>query len=258
MFVEHDAVNSDIRDGAKLWRYMDFTKLVSLISSKSLYFCRADKFKDVFEGEIFGLEEMRKYYRSVNSNGELVAFEETEGTRSINFDEFLKSTYTFTQFEKQNVFINCWHLNEYESAAMWGLYLKSNEGIAIQTTFGRVKQSLNACNKEIYAGKVEYIDHTKCSNFNGDMISPFFTKRLSFKHEEEVRLVYSALNDKEYSLTENKNAFRGNVKVNLSDLIECVYVSPDAEAWFVEVVKATLKKFDVDVEVIHSKLYELN
>ena len=31
--------------------------------------------------------------------------------------------------------INCWHLNDHESAAMWKLYLKSNEGIVIQSTF---------------------------------------------------------------------------------------------------------------------------
>ena len=34
--------------------------------------------------------------------------------------------------------VNCWHINEHESAAMWDLYLKSNEGIAIQSTYQKL------------------------------------------------------------------------------------------------------------------------
>ncbi|MGG0236594.1 hypothetical protein [Bacillus tropicus] len=50
MFVEDVDVNSDINDAAKLWRYMDFTKLVSLLSTSTLYFPSSDQFKDVYEG----------------------------------------------------------------------------------------------------------------------------------------------------------------------------------------------------------------
>jgi len=35
---------------AQLWRYMDFTKYVSLLSSRALYFTRADQFEDTYEG----------------------------------------------------------------------------------------------------------------------------------------------------------------------------------------------------------------
>ena len=34
----------------KVWRYMDFTKLISLIDSRRLFFARADKLGDSFEG----------------------------------------------------------------------------------------------------------------------------------------------------------------------------------------------------------------
>ena len=33
-----------------LWRYMDFTKFVSLLEKRSLFFARADKLGDPFEG----------------------------------------------------------------------------------------------------------------------------------------------------------------------------------------------------------------
>ncbi|EJV74606.1 hypothetical protein IG3_05733 [Bacillus cereus HuA2-1] len=35
MFAEDEDINSDIKDDAKLWCYMDFTKLVSLLSTST-------------------------------------------------------------------------------------------------------------------------------------------------------------------------------------------------------------------------------
>ena len=39
-------------DGAVLWRYMDFTKFVSLLERKALFFCRPDRLGDLFEGSL--------------------------------------------------------------------------------------------------------------------------------------------------------------------------------------------------------------
>lgn len=38
-----------------IWRYMDFTKFVSLLDKKTLYFTRSDKFDDKFEGATPGI-----------------------------------------------------------------------------------------------------------------------------------------------------------------------------------------------------------
>lgn len=39
-------------DGATLWRYMSLEKFVNMLETKSLFFTRADKFEDPFEGFI--------------------------------------------------------------------------------------------------------------------------------------------------------------------------------------------------------------
>ena len=54
-------------------------------------------------------------------------------------------------------------MNEFESAAMWNLYLKSNEGIAIQSTYKSLKRTLDKRrgDKDIVVGQVEYIDFNK-------------------------------------------------------------------------------------------------
>lgn len=254
MFVENHAIDSNIEENAKLWRYMDFAKLVSLLSNQSLYLCKPDEFRDVFEGRLFGLEKVKGILES-----QVITIGEGESI-GISYDEYAKVKNDSSNFARENTFINCWHLNEEQSAAMWDLYVKNGEGIAVQTTFGRIKQSLDVCGKDIYIGKVEYIDHKNGENHNGDYIYPFFTKRLSFKHEEEVRLVYSAFDDKEFwkdiRIYEDTPGIK--IKVDLTKLIERIYVSPDAPPWFVDVVKVVLSKFNIEAEVIHSKMYELN
>ena len=37
-------------EDSPIWRYMDFTKYVDLISTKELFFCRSDLLGDPFEG----------------------------------------------------------------------------------------------------------------------------------------------------------------------------------------------------------------
>lgn len=50
MYKEHPIFIPPVNPDIKLWRYIDFTKLVSLLSREQLFFSRADKFADPFEG----------------------------------------------------------------------------------------------------------------------------------------------------------------------------------------------------------------
>ncbi|TPV39577.1 DUF2971 domain-containing protein [Bacillus dicomae] len=256
MFKEIEGVNSNIEGKAKLWRYMDFTKLVSMLSTQSIYLCRSDEFKDVFEGVLFGYEVENAREDIEKMCSELGLSEEFMYSKLGGAEKLVDFAKNLAEHNRKNVFINCWHLNEYESAAMWDLYLKSNEGIAIQTTFDKVKKSLNVCEEDIYIGEVQYLDHTKQKNLNISYLEPFFTKRISFKHEQEVRLVY-ALTPHHEEYVENSDVKGKSIQVDLTDLIERVYVSPDAASWFVDVVKVTLEKFNIDAEVVHSDLYKI-
>ena len=51
MYEEHPVFNPP-PDDAILWRYMDFTKFVSLLEKQALFFARADKLGDSFEGSL--------------------------------------------------------------------------------------------------------------------------------------------------------------------------------------------------------------
>ena len=50
MYKEHPAFEKPSDEDIKIWRYIDFTKFVSLLDKQALFFARADRLSDPFEG----------------------------------------------------------------------------------------------------------------------------------------------------------------------------------------------------------------
>lgn len=50
MYKEHPVFEKPENENAKIWRYIDFTKFVSLLDKSALFFTRADRLGDPFEG----------------------------------------------------------------------------------------------------------------------------------------------------------------------------------------------------------------
>ena len=225
---------------------MDFGKFDSLISNKSLFFCRADKFDDKWEG-IFPVKMIQKFELD-----------------SKQFPSIDGNMYTLCQWqiqkEARSHLINCWHVNENESFAMWKIYTKDSPSIAIQSTIGRLKLSFAVNSERIWIGEVEYIDfrewEPKNRFFNGDIpntLKAFFLKWHYFKYENEIRAVIN----KAYS--NHKKEIGISVSVNLNELIERIYLSPDADQEYEKKVKDLLGKhnysFPIERSVLGMRLY---
>lgn len=99
-------------DNATLWRYMSFEKFANILVTESLFFTRADRYDDKFEGYI--PESTKLSYESAIS-----------GIDPSNF--------------RQYIMCNCWHQGTEESMAMWDKYHLRSNGIAIKTTMGNLK-----------------------------------------------------------------------------------------------------------------------
>ncbi len=160
-------------ENIKIWRYMDFTKLVSLIDTKKLYFTRADKFDDPFEGSYPKLNILGReaFFKDLNERKEVAGQGNT-----------FKPPEIFKHMPKYTA-VNCWHMNPYESVAMLSLYLKSDEGVAIQSTFSRLKESF-LTKEDLYMGTVKYINYETEFVDPTNLYSPFVHKRKSFEHEK--------------------------------------------------------------------------
>ncbi len=241
MYQKHPEFEEPQDEEIKIWRYLDFTKFVSYLNKKALFFTRADKLDDRFEGK-FTDEDINRWKDVLKIKRKTEKIEILNGFRKV-------------------INISSWHINEYESAAMWKLYLTSKEGVAIQSTFKRLKDSFKV-NKvdEIYIGFVKYIDYEKDSIPGGNIFNPFLYKRKSFEHEKELRAIIM-----KFALAEQTKGkhilyvdpeWIGNyVESDLSVLIENVVVSPTAPDWFAELIRSIMNKFGLtDIEIKQSDL----
>jgi hypothetical protein len=147
---------------------------------------------------------------------------------------------------------------------MWRLYLKSDEGVAIRSTYGRLKESFGDASQAVSAGKIVYIEYETDPIPRDNALVPFLYKRMSFEHEHEVRAIYWNITELQPQLQAEfegrwvEPARKGvDIPANLDTLIESVYVSPTKEDWFYELVKTTLAKYGhKDKETKKSRLAE--
>ena len=228
---------ADVR--AKIWRYMDFTKFISLMDKRELWFSRVSEFDDPFEGT---LSKMSLYLDPV------VAGQSTEYDRAVDIFRETKKKW------RKWIVANCWHLNEYESAAMWKLYIKGDCGVAIQSTFDRFSRSFEGYpNKSVYLGQVRYEDYdiVKMSVNFPPLVCTY--KRKSFQHEQELRALIIGL-EKGGDL-KAEPSFKGlSIPVDLDTLIERIFVSPQLGEWAHDLVKSVMSKYCLDKKVEHSSL----
>lgn len=211
----------------KIWHYMTLAKFLSLLDSRALFFSQPKQFEDKFEGSFQpGSEpvlplhsDQEKHFREI--------FHSPTGPRA-------------------QTAISCWHMNEYESAAMWAQYVTSNEGIAVRSTVQRLQHSLHFEGLgDIYMGAINYYPYQN----QDEPIWSLFHKRESFAHEHEFRALVVVKDLKK------ANELGGiQVPADLNTLIERIYIAPNTRPWFTDLIKSVTQKYQVDVDVIRSDL----
>lgn len=148
MPIENHDYIIQIEPSAILWRYINFKKFISLLEKKCLFFCRSDKFSDPFEGTIPKKEfEYRPITYQQMCNYYNIPF------RIEKFNRNEEITIDFNKRTRMGTVVNSWHINNHESDSMWRLYLKSNEGVAIQTNHQRLLNSFLMTPESIYPRK---------------------------------------------------------------------------------------------------------
>ena len=210
-----------------VWKYLDLSKFLDLLLSKKLFMSRSDKFEDQYEGTFSEptYEEIKKL--------------------AIDNPEFLN----YYKTHREKVAISSWHINEYESFAMWQIFTKNNEGLAIQSTIGRLQKAVKPENNfDQYIGEVNYIDYKKEYIPFNDLFFPFLFKRKSFQYEREVRI----LTDTSKSDLKLNDGLK--INVDLKQLIEKIYIHPKSENWYKKLVIELVERLDFGFEIEKSDL----
>ena len=210
-----------------VWKYLDLSKFLDLLLSRKLFMSRSDKFEDQYEGTFSEptYEEIKKL--------------------AINNPEFLN----YYKTHREKVAISSWHINEYESFAMWQIFTQNSEGLAIQSTIGRLQKALEPeKNLKQYIGQVNYIDYKKEYIPFDDMFFPFLFKRKSFQYEREVRII-SDTSDTKININDGIK-----INVDISQLIDKIYIHPKSENWYKNLVIQLVSQLGFDIEIEKSDL----
>lgn len=210
-----------------VWKYLDLSKFLDMLLSQKLFMSRSDKFEDQYEGTFSEptYEEIKKL--------------------SANNPEFL----SYYKSHREKVVVSSWHINEYESFAMWQIFTGNSEGLAIQSTIGRLEKALIADKKfEQHIGEVNYIDYKKEYIPFDDMFFPFLFKRKSFQYEREVRII-SDISSSNLKINDGMK-----IDVDLEQLIEKIYIHPKSENWYKNLVIELVSKLGFNFTIEKSDL----
>lgn len=239
----HSRVTSDhnLNQARVLRRYLDLPKYLDLLRTRHLYFRRADKFNDRFEGAL--------------TPSICAAFDQAhaEGLMDVNAEEFRRRC-------RESHYVNCWTKGAKDNMALWQIYGGATNSVAITTTVGRLIQQAWQWDETVHIEEVKYIDHFQ----NPDMIIGGRTEVLKYKHlaykfENELRVLIGTVHDDDEENPLGVTSPVGIVRPisDLNAFIRTVVVAPEAEDWFYELVVDVTRKYGVKRKVNRSQLTHL-
>src|SRR5260370_759162 len=127
-------------DSTRLWRFMDIGKFLSLLHKSALYFCRQDVLRDPYEG-LWNEQGLQAYSKSP-------------------YAVDVRGMQMLLNAQRKWMYISSWHMNEFESAAMWELYLKTPEGIAVETDFASFRSAFSPeMAHKVFISQLKYTDY---------------------------------------------------------------------------------------------------
>ena len=220
----------------KIWRYIDLGKFISFLQTGQLFLTNSRFFDDPFEGSL-----PRKFRGSKKFLKEKYNLP----------DATEEAMHSKLQTCRKHTFISSWHMNRYESAAMWGIYTKSNESIAIQSTYRKL---VEAVGEQAVIGGVGYIDYEKDPIPMDDLAIPFLFKRKSYMYEQELRVIH--IDHREVDKNESGEPPKTGhpIDIDTNSLIERIYLSPKSHDYLLDLLNELVPDYGVQAELKRSDL----
>ena len=238
MIGHHPCFEATEQVDAVIWRYMDLSKLLFILENQALFFSRVDLLGDPFEGSFSraNLRMRNEVYVDIPENQRIQMF----STRGRHLQRIRPYTC-----------VNCWRLSQYESDAMWKLYLKSGEGFAIRSTFDRFRDALGNDPQTIYIGMVRYVDFDQDCIPESNLYYPFLHKNIAFRHEAELRALISSPIDPPGATQTNFSLPPPNggrvIQVDINRLIDRIVLAPTSPDWLMQLIVSILHHYNLDL-----------
>jgi hypothetical protein len=232
---------------AALLRYVNLEELVFLLSTRQLHFTRSDQFTDRFEGA--------QAEANIKDRQRMVAEGELDLVEAQQLEDIAREM-------RFGTFISCWSTGP-ESVAMWRLYSHEKNGLAIESSYERLKSAVEGDHR-VCISRVTYAEHQTAAIPPENTLAPFLYKKISFDYEREVRAIVQECDAAVFTgfrpdppllshlRSENQDGIY--VPVDMRSVIACVRLSPVAQPWYGDVVKSVVGQYGYDFPVEQSDL----
>lgn len=253
---DHPSFKIPTNRNIPIWRYMDLSKFISLLSSSALFFCRIEKLGDPFEGRTTKVN--REFWDTLKENrGKDPNLKFYADMPDQVIDHFVSNQSKVGDLVRRMHHVNCWHMSEHESAAMWKVYAQSSDAVAIKSTYEKLRKALP---RSVYIGEVRYIDYNVDGFNEGNLFNYVLCKRHSFEYERELRAVIIDPTEIDQGASASIDARIRKVEggslvgFRMADVMDGVYVSPTSTMLFADVVKDLCLRYGLSVPIFHSSL----
>ena len=219
---------------AIVWRYMGVDKFFDLIRNEHIVFNRADNFSDKNELLFHWVEQKRQSITGPEEDSEFL----------LRCNQLKEST-----------FVSSWSAQRTESFGLWKVYLGGNNpGVAIKTNYKNLMNSIHSLDYKIFSGKVKYYEPTRekssdyIEHLDDDQL--IGTKYAGYSYEQEVRLFFRP--ERLNSRTQKVIA----VPVDLSSLVQEIYLSPWVASWFQDTFNEIVDKLrpSITPKIVNSRI----
>jgi hypothetical protein len=247
-----------------VWRYMPFSKFISLIAYQAVWFSKLNILQDTYEGMLPAASKraMREEHQE---------FKSWPGFNSPEHHRQIDAWADDNENDGRELYVvSCWFLGEHTSERMWREYGGSTEAVAIKSTIGRLVNNVFVPRDEhrSHIGLVSYVDYSshQMSSYEAHQAieRAFLKDEERFSHEQELRIVTMStkttscisMEGRRYTLEEvsgkNMNNFENPglyVCIRLDRLITEVVVAPNAQDWFEKLVRCIVERSNIPAPV---------
>jgi hypothetical protein len=207
----------DYPSGQKIWRYMSFSRFMWLLQRKLLWIGRADTLNDPWE-----LAINPTYLAETLARAPITPI---GVNRQKSNEEHAAGVYAYW---RTSTFISCWCASEHESHALWRVFCGDKEGVAIQTTVGKIEEHFG----NVQFKQVKY-EEPKPLGRTLTIDDVTILKRPFFDFEREARAVFR---DDTPNPKLDKGEFGFTYPFDPAEMLESVAIHPEADRSFYETV----------------------
>lgn len=229
--------NYDLRSDTKLYRYIKLSSLLDMLFYDKMHVSNRQDFSDLREKD--GLNKIAETIPSIYSFSAIPSYHER-----IRSGKQKRKTLS--------VCVSCWTFDNRnngktdESFLMWKAYSNNEITCRIETTIGRLINSITDTPSDIVISDVDYQSQKEMNEYE-DLI---FRKSLFYEDEQEVRMAVLSDNREGIDLKINKSTLLNEIKLS-------PFIPPMLGFFILEGLQQWCKSNKCnDVKIEYSKLME--